>query len=69
MQFRQYELFLLGERSRTHPRPGPPSPRVRPGRRRRSWRRPVRGRLRREPDPRLDVQQYLALEFAVDDRR
>ena len=64
MQYR-HELLLLAQHGRTHPRPPPlqPEPRWVPRL------HALRGRLRRRPDPRLDVQQYLALEFAVEEWR
>jgi hypothetical protein len=67
MQFPRYELVLPSERERVPSAPRPRPRRVRP------WRRP--SQLRREmhsqhrASRQMDVQQYLALEFTVDDRR
>jgi len=63
MQFPRYELVLPSERERVTPVPRPRPRRTRPQRRHRQLLR-----RQRQPSHRLDVQQYLALEFTVDDR-
>jgi hypothetical protein len=64
MQFPRYELALVSERARVPTTPRPRPRRTRPARR---SRRPL-VRSAASPPGRLDAQQYLRLEFAIDDR-
>lgn len=77
MQFPRYELVIPLYAQRTPPDRRPRGRPVRPPRRRRVGSgflrtRPALGAARGgrpQPTPRLDAQQYLALEFRVDERR
>lgn len=62
MQFPRYELVILErELARSRPRPARHRSRVWP---RLRWTAP-----RHPPPGRIDIHQYLELEFTVDDRR
>ncbi len=65
MQFPRYELVVAADRGRPPPTPHPRPRRVRPARRVRAQLRALAPRRR----GRLDAQEYLRLEFAVEDRR
>jgi hypothetical protein len=67
MQFPRYEFVLPPPTDRLPRQPRPRRRPTRPPRRPRPALRALRAR-RRSP-ARLDVQQYLLLEFTVDDRR